>query len=137
MPMKRTGTVARCVVVVGMVGTSVAMAAPIEAQQELPAPAVTEVWAPVPAMVDPGAGHGPPSDAIVLFDGTDLSEWRGRDGAPQWDLSDGVVTVRPGTGDLTTKRAFGNVQLHLEWRTPTTIVGESQGRGNSGVRELP
>ncbi len=102
---------------------------------ELPPPEETEAWKPVPAVVDPGRpGHGPPpSDAIVLFDGTDLSEWQGRDGAARWKVADGAMTVRPGTGSITTKRGFGDVQLHIEWRTPAEIVGESQGRGNSGV----
>jgi len=88
-------------------------------------PTATAVWAPVPPVVDPGA---PPSDAIVLFDGTDLSEWTG-----DWNVQDGAVTVVAGTGSLTTKRRFGDVQLHLEWRTPSVVEGEGQGRGNSGV----
>ena len=103
------------------------------AGQELPPPEKTEVWEPVPAVVDPGRPGHPPSDAVVLFDGTDLSEWRGRDGEPGWKVADGAMTVVPGTGNLTTKRGFGDVQLHIEWRTPAEIVGESQGRGNSGV----
>ena len=103
------------------------------AAQQLPPPEKTEVWKPVPATVDPGRHGQPPADAIVLFDGTGLSEWQGRDGAPQWRVEDGAMTVRPGTGNLQTKRGFGDVQLHVEWRTPTEIVGESQGRGNSGV----
>ena len=102
-------------------------------QKQLPPPEETEVWKPEPAVVDPGRNGHAPSDAIVLFDGTDLSEWRGRDGAPGWKVADGAMTVGPGTGSLTTKRGFGDVQLHIEWRTPTEIVGESQGRGNSGV----
>ena len=103
------------------------------AGQALPPPEETEVWKPAPAAVDPGRHGHPPSDAIVLFDGTDLSEWRGRDGEARWKIEDGAMTVRPGAGSLTTKRGFGDVQLHVEWRTPTEIVGESQGRGNSGV----
>ncbi len=100
---------------------------------DLPPPAETEVWQPVPAPVDPGRPGRAPADAIVLFDGKDLSEWRGRDGEAGWRVADGAMTVVPGAGDLTTKRRFGDVQLHLEWRTPVEIVGESQGRGNSGV----
>ena len=84
-------------------------------------PAATAVWEPVPPVVDPAA---PPSDAIVLFDGTDLSEWTG-----DWNVQDGAVTVVAGTGSLTTKRRFGDVQLHLEWRTPSVVEGEGQGRG--------
>ena len=92
-------------------------------------PTLTEVWEPVPAVVDASAGRAP-ADAIVLFDGTDLSAWHG-----DWKLDEDtdVVTVAPGTGNLVTKRAFGDVQLHLEWRTPSLIEGEGQGRGNSGV----
>ncbi len=96
-------------------------------------PSLTEVWDPVPAEVDPGDAGTAPSDAIVLFDGTDLSEWTGNDGPPAWEVKDGAFTVVPETGTLTTIRAFGDVQLHLEWRSPTEIVGEGQGRGNSGV----
>jgi hypothetical protein len=95
-------------------------------------PKLTEVWADVP-VVDPGAAGRPPSDAVVLFEGRDLSAWRGRDGEARWTVSDGAFTVAPGTGDIRTRRAFGDVQLHLEWRTPTAVTGAGQGRGNSGV----
>lgn len=90
-------------------------------------PALTEVWEPVPAVVDAPAGR-PPADAIVLFDGTDLSAWHG-----DWTVDGDAVTVAPGSGNLVTKRAFGDVQLHLEWRTPSVVEGEGQERGNSGV----
>ena len=102
---------------------------PIAMSQTQGDPTLTEVWEPVPAVVDASAGRAP-ADAIVLFDGTDLSAWRG-----DWKLNEeaDVVTVTPGTGNLVTKRAFGDVQLHLEWRTPSLIEGEGQGRGNSGV----
>lgn len=90
-------------------------------------PTLTEVWEPVPAVVNASAGHAP-ADAIVLFDGTDLSAWHG-----DWKLDGDAVTVAPGAGNLVTKRAFGDVQLHLEWRTPSVVEGEGQERGNSGV----
>ncbi len=90
-------------------------------------PDATAVWEPVPPIINPDAPGAPPSDAIVLFDG-DLSEWTG-----DWNVEDGAVTVVAGTGSLTTKRRFGDVQLHLEWRTPSVVEGEGQGRGNSGV----
>ena len=97
-------------------------------------PAATEVWEPVPPVVVPGVYPAPPSDAIVLFGGGDLSAWRHEDGRPaRWTVTDGVFTVAPGTGDIVTRQTFGDVQLHLEWRAPTEIVGEGQGRGNSGV----
>jgi hypothetical protein len=96
-------------------------------------PKATEIWTPVPAVVDPGGPNRPPSDAIVLFDGKSLSEWNGRDGRAQWTVADGALTVAAGTGDIVTRRAFGDVQLHIEWRTPARVEGEGQGRGNSGV----
>ena len=68
-------------------------------------PTLTEVWEPVPEIVDASAGR-PPSDAIVLFDGTDLSAWNG-----DWKLEEDAVTVVPGTGNLVTKRAFGDVNF--------------------------
>ena len=97
-------------------------------------PADTEVWEPEPVVVTPGAGGAPPSDAIVLLDGSDLDRWQHRDGSnAQWLLEDGAVTVVRGTGDIVTRDAFGDIQLHVEWRTPAVIEGEGQGRGNSGI----
>jgi hypothetical protein len=98
-------------------------------------PKATEVWTPVPAVVTPGIGSAPPSDAIVLFDGKDLSQWeRAQDGsAPRWTIDKGVVTGGGGAGDIRTKRGFGDCQLHIEWRTPAKVEGDGQGRGNSGV----
>lgn len=81
-------------------------------------------------MVDPGP---PPSDAIVLFDGKDLSAWRGENGGgAKWQVKDGVMIVN-GTGTIWTKQAFGDCQLHIEWATPEQVSGEGQGRGNSGI----
>jgi hypothetical protein len=98
-------------------------------------PEETEVWEPEPKVVTPGATvHQPPSDAIVLFDGTDLSNWVGKDGGdPEWIVEDGAMTVVKGTGEIQTKQEFGSIQLHIEWRAPTEIEGEGQGRGNSGI----
>lgn len=100
-------------------------------------PAMTEYWSPVPKVVDPGPYAGPvapPSDAIVLFDGKDLSKWRSRDGSEaRWKVADGVFTVEKGTGDISTRQKFGDYQLHIEWRIPADIQGESQSRGNSGL----
>ncbi|HYG23842.1 MAG TPA: DUF1080 domain-containing protein [Verrucomicrobiae bacterium] len=74
----------------------------------------------------------PPSDAIVLFDGSDLSKWRDKDGnAAAWKLGDGGVTAAK--GDIFTREEFGDVQLHLEFATPSVVKGTGQGRGNSGV----
>lgn len=97
-------------------------------------PADTEVWDPEPIVVVTSAGGKPPSDAIVLFDGSDLSHWQHGDGsAAGWQVDDGVLTVVAGTGDIETSQSFADVQLHIEWRTPARIEGEGQGRGNSGV----
>ena len=97
---------------------------------------------PRPAVVAPGAKLGdPPSDAIVLFDGKDLSGWvtrgRGKDAGkvldPQWKVENGYIEMVPRTGHLVSKEKFGDVQLHMEWATPAQPVANSQGRGNSGV----
>jgi len=89
---------------------------------------------PQPRVVDPGKIGGPPSDAIVLFDGTDLSEWTSVDGKPAaWPVIGGVITLKSGTGDIYTKRKFGSAQLHVEFATPLMPDAKSQARGNSGV----
>lgn len=97
-------------------------------------PESTELWEPVPPVVTPGEGPQPPSDAIILFDGKNLNQWENSKGEPAgWTLEDGAVTVKPGTGTIQTKRGFGDCQLHVEFREPTVITGESQARGNSGI----
>lgn len=86
-----------------------------------------------PPVIDPGPVGGPPSDAIVLFDGKGLSRWKSeKGGEPKWKVTDGFVEVN-GTGSIVTKDEFGDVQLHVEWATPAEVKGEGQGRGNSGV----
>src|SRR5919201_13853 len=85
-----------------------------------------------PKLIDPGPVGGPPADAVILFDGKDLAQWRGRNGEAKWEVKDGVATVN-GTGSITSKQEFGDMQLHLEWATPAEVKGEGQGRGNSGV----
>ena len=87
---------------------------------------------PRPGAVTPGEHGAAPSDAIVLFDGTDLSEWTSGGEAAEWRLVDGAMEVN-GRGSIETRRRFGDVQLHLEWRTPEEPQSSSQGRGNSGV----
>lgn len=105
-----------------------------QAQQTQADPKLTEVWEPVPRVVTPGVGTAAPSDAIVLFNGKDLSQWQQTDGSPaKWKVAGGAVTVVKGTGNIQTNRAFGDCQLHIEWRTPVKVEGESQERGNSGV----
>ncbi len=98
-------------------------------------PKATEVWEPEPRVVTPGATTSTaPSDAIILFDGSNLAEWTNSKGeAAGWNVADGAMTVVKGTGTVQTKRNFGSVQLHIEWRTPAVVVSEGQGRGNSGV----
>lgn len=81
-----------------------------------------------------GGGFQAPSDAIVLFDGTDLSAWETPDGKPAgWVVKDGVITVDKSKGDIQTKEKFDDFQLHLEWKVPENITGKGQSRGNSGV----
>ncbi|HWZ61304.1 MAG TPA: DUF1080 domain-containing protein [Gemmatimonadaceae bacterium] len=94
---------------------------------------------PKPPVVDPGAytqPTPPPADAIVLFNGHDVSNWERADSAgkpARWKVQNGYIEVAPGTGDISTKEAFGDCQLHIEWATPTPPTGEGQERGNSGV----
>lgn len=98
-------------------------------------PKATEIYEPKAPKITPGSAVGEaPSDAIILFNGKDLSEWTTLDGsAAKWDVKDGAVIVTKGLGDIKTKKTFGDVQLHIEWRSPSVIVGEGQGRGNSGI----
>lgn len=116
-------------------------------------PEDTEFYEPVPPKVKPGKNNQPPSDAIVLFDGKDLSKWEGvKEGSPQikyqnghftaswtstgepkWEVKDGYFTVNPDGGSIKTKENFGDFQLHIEWRQPQEVKGEGQGRGNSGI----
>ena len=92
---------------------------------------------PYPAVVTPGAGPGAaPSDAVVLFDGTSLDAWQPQ--ATPWPVANGAMTATPpasgeGGNGLTSKESFGDVQLHLEFRSPNPPRGTSQDRGNSGV----
>lgn len=97
-------------------------------------PKLTEVWEPVPVKITPGENNAPPSDAIILFDGKDLNEWtNGSGGIPEWVVENGAVTVKPRTGTIKSKQKFGDFQLHIEWRAPSEVKGEGQGRGNSGI----
>ena len=106
---------------------------------------VHDVARPQPDVVTPGRQPGaPPSDAIVLFDGTDLAAWNGvkqdhkkkrrynPEGQALWKVENGYMQCTP-TGDLLTKQAFGDCQLHIEWQSENPPKGDSQGRGNSGV----
>ncbi|MGQ0646011.1 MAG: 3-keto-disaccharide hydrolase [Gemmatimonadaceae bacterium] len=90
---------------------------------------------PKPQVVTPGAAVGqPPSDAVVLFDGSGLGAWSAEDGRPPgWSVRDGYMETAAGAGAIRTKGGFGDVQLHVEWATPGRAEGRGQGRGNSGV----
>ena len=118
-----------------LLALSAAAAAQQAAEQN---PKDTEVWAPVPPVVTPGARVGAaPSDAIVLFDGRNLDEWvSAQDHTPaRWFVRDGVMVVNkaPGVGNIETRRRFRDYQLHIEWRIPADVTGSDQARGNSGV----
>ena len=100
-------------------------------------PKLTEIYQPVPAKVQPGkTNRDAPSDAIILFDGTNLNEWASTNDttkAAQWTVKKNAFTVKKGKGNIQTKRVFTDYQLHIEWRIPANITGSGQSRGNSGV----
>src|ERR1051325_4376975 len=86
-----------------------------------------------PPIIEPGPIGGPPSDAVVLFNGKDLANFRGqRTPEPQWKLEDGVMETTP-NGGIFSNEEFGDCQVHVEWAEPSVVKGEGQGRGNSGV----
>ena len=112
--------------------------------QNKPNPESTELWEPVPPVVTPGENGKPSSDAIVLFDGTNLTGWECLDGNPaDWIVADGCFTVnshkvliednKTTSNSIRTKRKFGDCQLHIEWRSPAEVKGDGQNRGNSGI----
>ena len=89
---------------------------------------------PAPAVVTPGSDNAPPSDAVILFDGSDLSGWQSvKGGEALWKVAEGHMEVVPGTENIVSIARFGDVQYHLEFACPAEIKGESQLRGNSGV----
>jgi hypothetical protein len=99
-------------------------------------PQMTEFMDPEVKIIEPPAQVGmPPSDAIILFDGSDVNkEWEDSRGNPtKWIVQDGALVCVRGSGVIQTKRKFNDFQLHVEWRTPSEVTGEGQGRGNSGV----
>ena len=104
--------------------------------QQIGDPKVTEYYTPVPKIVAPGiANSQPPSDAIILFNGKDISEWvAATDASPaKWLVHDNVVTVNKSAGDIQTKKTFTDFQLHIEYQIPENITGTGQARGNSGI----
>ncbi|NGM66942.1 DUF1080 domain-containing protein [Sphingobacterium sp. SGR-19] len=97
-------------------------------------PEDTEFYSPKPPIIT--LKNQMPSDAIVLFDGTNLEQWVSRNEPRQpaaWTVANGILTVKPKTGDIQTKQVFEDFQLHVEWKSPETIKGKGQGRGNSGI----
>lgn len=96
-------------------------------------PEQTEIWKPKVTVVD--TQNGVPSDAIVLFDGSNFDAWSHSNGKEvKWHLNDdGSMTVKDRSGGIQTKQSFGSVQLHIEWKSPKEIQGTNQNRGNSGV----
>jgi hypothetical protein len=98
-------------------------------------PKLTEVWNPSPRKVSFIESNNIPSDAIILFDGKNLDKWVTKDGFKdaKWKINEGSLMVISGEGDIKTKEKFGSCQLHLEFKTPSIIESEGQGRGNSGV----
>jgi len=109
-----------------------------EEKEEPMRPYHTAIWDPEVKVITPGERpQDAPSDAIILFDGTQESfnqNWVNSEGNPsEWKVKDDCVTVKRRSGIIKTKMEFGDVQLHIEWRTPEKVKGESQGRGNSGI----
>ena len=114
----------------------------VSAQTQNWNPESTEWYQPEPAKVKPGVGNLPPSDAIVLFDGTDLAKWesskapaeRGQRHEPaSWKIVNGEMHIAPGTGGIQTKEYFGDCQLHIEFKSPPASNKSGQGAGNSGI----
>lgn len=99
-------------------------------------PEQTEFYEPVPPIVNPTGNNGAPSDAIILFDGSDFEKWEmaNDSSAVVWHLNDdGSMTVKDSTGNIQTKKKFGDVQLHIEWRSPEEVQRDGQNRANSGI----
>jgi len=119
-----------------LMAVCVLAATPAFAQADDPArdPTRTEVWKPVPATVATPM-NAAPSDAIVLFNGKDVSAWESETGGPvPWSVANGALTVVPGSKGIRTRQDFCDIQLHVEWRAPTATKGfDGQHRGNSGV----
>lgn len=106
------------------------------AGEEPTTPEETEYYEPKVPVVKPGKDGAPPSDAIVLFDGSSLGKWMHTQDstAAKWHLNeDGSMTVADKTGNIRTKQEFGDIQLHIEWKSPLPIQRDGQNRANSGV----
>ncbi len=108
----------------------------VQAQQKAK-PEDTEFYSPVPKLVTPGKAQGDaPSDAIVLFNGENLSQWVSANDSTKpakWEVTEGIITVNKKAGDIQTRQSFMDHQFHIEWRIPEIITGKGQARGNSGL----
>ncbi|MDG2107319.1 MAG: DUF1080 domain-containing protein [Woeseiaceae bacterium] len=101
--------------------------------EEIVNPEETEIWGPIPSIIDTSS-QSVPSDAIILFDGESLHHWEKIDGSEAlWLIEENAFTIKPGTGDIVTKKKFSDLQLHIEWRTPIPEDAIGQNRGNSGI----
>lgn len=121
-----------------LAGFSITASAQDISKKDFTKPEATEVWEPKPAIVTPGAEpYAPPSDAIVLFNGSNMDQWvMSKDGAPcNWELNNGIMTTRQGTGDIQTKQKFSDCQLHIEFMLPPGVKNTAghYNAGNSGV----
>ena len=99
-------------------------------------PEETEFYEPIVPKVDPIGKNGAPSDAVILFDGSSFDNWMSvKDStSAKWHLNkDGSMTVNDKTGDIQTKQTFGDIQLHIEWKSPLPAQRDNQNRGNSGI----
>lgn len=114
-------------------------APPSQQKQEYPArmtPQMTEFFEPAVRIIQPAEQVGmAPSDAIILFDGSDVNkEWEDAKGNPtKWVVENGALVCVKGSGVVQTKKKFNDFQLHIEWKSPSEVKGDGQGRGNSGV----
>ena len=103
--------------------------------QVTPKPQDTEFYTPVPAIVNPGDNAGPPSDAIILFNGN-LDQWvltNDTTKPANWIVKDKILIVNKSSGNIQTRQSFKDYQLHMEWLIPANITGTGQARGNSGL----
>lgn len=118
---------------VGFASVVLAVPAPAQVSARWPIHSLDRPQPPVVAPAPTARPDAPPADAIVLFDGKDLSQWEADSGPAGWKVDSGYMEVVAGTGAIHTRRGFGDCQLHVEWRAPLPAQGEGQERGNSGV----
>jgi hypothetical protein len=130
--MKRKSTVTKVIFCLLVVALCIVVSSYAQKQQEKYA--IHDESRPKPPVITTPVQVGqPPSDAVILFNGKDLSEWAGDKGVDaKWKVENGYMEANK-TGSIHTKKAFGNCQLHIEWATPAKVEGSGQGRGNSGV----